>query len=451
MSVTIQDIKTIFPHNTIILASNTILPRFCQDTRKLKPGDVYVAIEGPHFDGHDFVEEAFQKGARLAMVSKPTLKRKDLVYCKNTIQALGELASFYRKRFSGPVIAITGSSGKTTTKDLIVHILKNFGPVEGTSGNLNNHIGVPLTLLGCSEETRFFVVELGMSAAYEIKKLTQMIQPNIGLITNIGRAHLQGFPKGLDGVVNAKGELFAELKKNDIAVVNLDDDRIQKLPTLAQKITFGLNKEAKIRAENLKFSENNSSFDLEVEGKIFPVKLKMVGRHHVSNALAALAVGKALGLETKKLIEGLESFSIEKNRGRLLRHKNLIIMDDTYNANPDSMISALESFQCLYPHQKKIAVLGEMLELGKDSEKLHEEIGEKAQKLGFTAIFSYGEMGKFYQRGFGRKTPDHHFDDHKKIAKKILELAKEGHEGLAVLIKGSRGMTMEKVLEEILK
>lgn len=451
MSLTVQEIQKLFPKNTITLSPETKLPRFCQDTRKLKPGDVYVAIPGPRFDGHDFVEEAFAKGAGLALVSQTTLKWENLVCCENTVQAIGTLASLYRNRFSGPVIAITGSSGKTTTKDLIIHVLKNFGSVAGTSGNLNNHIGVPLTLLGFSEEAHFFVIELGMSAPGEISRLAKMVRPDIGLITNIGRAHLQYFPKGEEDVAKAKGELFAGLTKNDIAVINLDDDWIQKLPTSAKKITFGLNQKTGICAENFSFSENGSSFDLKVEEKTFPVKLKMVGKHHISNALAAFATVSALGLESEKIIRGLESFSVEKNRGRLLRHKNLIIMDDTYNANPDSMMAAFSSLQLLCPHQKKIAVVGEMLELGNDSEKLHKEVGEKACALGFSEIFSYGAMGKFYQKGFGKAAPHRHFDDHKKMAKEILELAKENRGELALLIKGSRGTTMEKVLEEILK
>lgn len=449
MKLTVKDITSLFPDHSLTLPPETVIAGVTQDTRQLKAGEIYVAIRGENFDGHDFVNEALQKGAALALVNKGSAHGNNLVYCDNTIEALGKLATFYRNLFSQPVIAITGSSGKTTTKEILSHVLGQFGKTVATQGNLNNHIGVPLTIFSFTDEAHFFVVEMGMNHAGEIAALSKMARPTVGLITSVGRAHLEFFDGKIENIALAKGELFANLGKGGAAIVNIDDPWIAKLPTQASSISYGLSHNAQIRATDLVTEGLNTSFTLHHGKHMYRVVLPLMGLHQVRNALAVFATGISLGLPAPQLIEGLESFVMNLNRGRMIRHKNLYIMDDTYNANPDSMRAAMESLNLSYPKLKRVAVLGGMLETGPQASLLHREVGEQAKKNSFAKIYVYGALAENYLEGFGEKGTV--YQDHEKMAADIMTGLKSEKGDVAVLFKGSHGMHIEKVLDAVLR
>lgn len=448
MNLTVGEILTLFPDHAVRLAPETMIAGVTQDTRKISKGELYVALRGKNFDGHNFVEEAFAKGALLALVERGTPSREGLVYCDDAEKALGRLATCYRKKFNKPVIAVTGSSGKTTCKEMIAHVLSGCGRVVATHGNLNNHIGVPLTIFSFTDEADFFVVEMGMNHAGEIAMLTEVVQPTHGLITSVGRAHVEFFEDGLDGVAMAKGELFSGLRKEATAIVNMDDAFIAKLPTPARRLCFGLSQGTDVRASDISVDGGNTKFVLRHGQKPYHVVLPLVGEHQVRNALASFAVGISLGLPATRLVEGIESFSLEMNRGRLIAHKNLRIMDDTYNANPDSMSAALEALVQAFPDLPKWAILGGMLELGKHGAKLHREVGECAKKLGYERLYAYGALSENYASGFGEGALVFH--DQTDMADRIVRDLKPHSGQRALLFKGSRGMCMEKVLEGVL-
>lgn len=449
MKLTVKDITTLFPDHTIRLAPNTEICGVTQDTRKIKKGEMYVAIRGENHDGHDFIQTAFAQGANLALVDRRDLKGDNLIYCDDTVVALGTLAKSWRARFDKPVIAITGSSGKTTVKEMVAHVLSMCGKVVATRGNLNNHIGVPLTLLSFDEDVDFFVVEMGMNHAGEIAMLTDLAKPTHGLITSVGRAHVEFFDGKIENVAKAKGELFAGLKREGVALVNADDPLIAGLSTSARVLSFGLSGLADVRASDVMTENQRTKFILHHGARKYPVSLSLFGLHQVRNALAAFAVGASLGLPESSLIQGLESFDLKMNRGRLVQHKNLIIVDDTYNANPDSMRVALEALKEAFPQERKIAVLGGMLELGVSAAGLHHEVGACAKKLKFERVYAYGAESRNYLAGFGIKGPG--YEDHLQMAHEIVEDLRKSQGQVVVLIKGSRGMRMEKVLEEILR
>lgn len=449
MKLTLGEIAKLFPHNTLTLPATTGVVDFCQDTRKLTPGALYVAVPGDHFDGHDFVKEAFAKGACAALVSRPQMGENCFV-CDDTVQGLAKLAHYYRKKFHQPVIAITGSSGKTTTKELLSHVLSAFAPVVATVGNLNNHIGVPLTIAKFNEQAGFFIVEMGMNHFGEIHHLTKMVEPTVALITNIGLAHIENLGGTRDGVAKAKGELFLALNANATAILNNDDEKIRTLPTRAHKITFGIDVPSEIRATEIQFDSTGTRFTLNCGQQSHPVHLSLVGRHHILNALAVFAISRVLQLDSQKVIQQLESFSVTFNRGRVIPHGRIIFIDDTYNANPESMKMACEALVLQFSSAKKVALLGGMLELGRASPEYHRDVGAFAKKIGIDEIFAYGGDAKAYLEGFGYsavEVAEHFFETQAAMANAAAQAQQDDSGRVAILVKGSRGMKMENVLQ----
>lgn len=449
MKLQTKDIAALFPDHSITLPPETEIAGVTQDTRKLKSGEIYVALRGENFNGHDFVGEAFQKGAAIALVDKGSAHGKNLVYCDDTVMALGKLAAFYRGKFTQPVIAITGSSGKTTTKEIMSHVLGQLGKVVATEGNLNNRIGVPLTIFSFTDDALFFVVEMGMSHAGEIASLTEMAKPTHGLITSVGRAHMEFFDGKIENIALAKGELFAGLTKDAVAIVNIDDPWIAKLPTAARRLSYGLAAGADVHAADITTEGSSTKFLLHHGKHIYHVTLPLMGLHQVRNALGVFATGISLDLPATRLIGGLESFVMNLNRGRMIRYKNLCIMDDTYNANPDSMRAAMETLGMSYPKLTRIAVLGGMLEMGPQGRQLHNEVGHQAKKSGFKKIYAYGALAENYLEGFGQKGTV--YTDHGKMAADLIADLKSAGGDVAVLFKGSHDMHMENVLDAVLR
>lgn len=450
MKLTFGEIKKLLSKHSLVHGDEVSVKRLCHDTRQIQPGDVFVAIRGENFDGHDFLEEAFTRGAVAAIVDRAGLKRENLIHTDDSIRALGKLASVYRQKFSKPVIAITGSSGKTTTKELLAHVLSQAGKVTATKGNLNNHIGVPLTIFSFDERSDWFVVELGMNHFGEIDYLTQILKPNMALITSVGAAHLEGVGGTIAGVAKAKGELFAALTPADTAFVFQDDENIRSLPTEAKRITYGFDSHNDVWASDVEVTPEKTSFLIHDQKKILDVVLNVAGHYHAQNALAVYVVAKHLGIADEKILKGFSSFKLTSGRGRVIRQGSTIFIDDTYNANPDSMKVSLKALVEQYPTFYKVAALGGMLELGARAKELHEEIGRYAKQTGIDALYAYGENASHYLKGFGYSVSEmsqHHFLDHGDMAKVVRQDIR-GRES-AVLVKGSRGMKMEKFLEHL--
>lgn len=455
MKLTVGELKKLFPNHTSVLPDATVIAGVCQDTRKIRKGEIYVAIAGDNFDGNEFTDQAFAKGAIAALVDEGAgAASPNCFRVKDTVEALGKLANFYRKKFVQPLVAITGSNGKTTNKEMLAHVLGLSGKVVATEGNLNNHIGVPLTISRFCADARYFVVEMGMNRPGEIGYLARIAEPTVGYVTSVGRAHMEGVGGSIDGVAKAKGELFEALPRDALAVVNADDPFIARMPTKARRMTFGFTAGADVRAENVEFFRDHTAFTVVHHGHKTDLKLNLAGHHHVRNALAVFAIAHSLGMERETIKQGLESFRIGFNRGQTLHKGRFAFVDDTYNANPDSMAAAFESFALQFPHARRIAILGGMLELGPDAERLHGEVGATAKSAGFDEAYAFGAGAGAILSGFGY-APDaaaqRGFTDHEAMGLAVIDAVRAAPGEVALLFKGSRGMKMEKVLETVLE
>jgi UDP-N-acetylmuramoyl-tripeptide--D-alanyl-D-alanine ligase len=415
------------------------------DSRNIIAGQLFVALKGENFDGNAYAAEAINKGAAAVMVLDSTVGVQPALLVQNTRIALGELAKYWRNKFSAPVVAITGSNGKTTTKEMLTTILavtaKDSDKVHATYGNLNNDIGLPLTLLKISAGHEYIVVEMGMNHLGEINYLTHIAKPNIAVINNAGTAHI-GELGSRDNIAKAKGEIFSGLQDDGVAVINVDNDYAaywQSLNARRKVVTFGIVNKADVTATYqeidgvslIKLSTPNGSVDF---------KLQVQGAHNISNALAASAAAYALGISNADIAKGLENFS--GVYGRLERKAGInaaVIIDDTYNANPDSMKAAIGVLAKLAG--KKILVLGDMGELGTDAKNMHTEIGAYAKAAGLTELYCIGELSVEMVQGFGDGAQ--HFGSPEEIAEAVLPQLKSG---TTVLVKGSRFMQMERVV-----
>jgi UDP-N-acetylmuramoyl-tripeptide--D-alanyl-D-alanine ligase len=428
------------------------------DSRKIKEGELFVAIKGDRFDGHDFVPEVMEKGAWGAIVDRSMLETQfgkfgglpNIIPVEDTLRALQEISFLHRNKFSLPMIGITGSNGKTTTKEMIAGILKQLGPVLKNEGNLNNHIGVPLTLMKLEKDHRAAVVEMGMSAPGEIDLLARLVNPDVGVITNIGPAHLE-FLGSLDGVAEAKAELLGNIKANGTAVLNADDPYFETLKNKwsGRVLSFGIEHRADVQASAIQQETDFTDFTLEAEGRQVKVRLRTVGRHNIYNALAAAAAAIAVSMQLDSIKYGLDDFSPVAMRSELKVVKGRTVLADHYNANPGSVKAALETLVTLRPGARSVAVLGDMLELGPSSLEEHRMVGRIAARLGVDVLITVGPLAKQMLEGAREAgMPKERLFAAGSHAAAAARLAKESKNGDAVLIKGSRGMKMEKILED---
>jgi UDP-N-acetylmuramoyl-tripeptide--D-alanyl-D-alanine ligase len=422
------------------------------DSRTLQPGELFIPLRGEKYDGHDYLTQAIQRGAAgciseemLGGMLVPVIKVSD------TLKALGDLAAAVRRKFSGPVIGITGTSGKTTCKEMLAAILRCLGPGLKSAGNFNNLVGVPLTLFGLQTEHRWAVIEMGMSSRGEIARLAEIAMPNIGLITNVGAGHLQNF-EGISGVARAKGELFISLPSEGIALINADDPEVYQLPVAngVRKVLFGTCEEASVRAERITVHNGSVSFNLVAGGQSQKIVLPLPGRHNVSNALASAAAAMVLGIGLPEIAAGLEAFQPCPGRMELLELPgDLIVLDDSYNANPLSVHAALDALHDLASPGHRVAVLADMLELGQTAPELHHQIGMLAATR-VDRIFTYGSLAREIARGaMDAGLPKDRIvvaGSHAELAERLLEVLQAGDR---ILVKGSRGMRMEKVIDAL--
>jgi len=426
------------------------------DTRTLKAGDLFIALKGSRFDGHDHVRRAFEKGAAAVLVSElipPGIlpAEKLVIQVKDTLSALGDLASLWRRKFPVTLIGISGSNGKTTTKEMLAAILEQEGPTLKNPGNLNNWIGLPLSLFSLNEGHRFAVMEMGINHSGEIARLCQIARPSVGMLTNIGPAHLEGLGT-LSAVARAKGELFEALEPDHWAVVNGDDARIRDLARTckARKITFGLKTEAQVRADRLSITDRGVRFRILFQGEE-EIFLPIQGAHNISNALGAAATALAIGLSLKRVRQGLENFQPPDHRLQIKKGiLGVRLIDDTYNANPASMKAALKVFQSLRQETRGGLVLGDMLELGNQSTEAHREIGRMIGEIGVDYLLCLGPLSEemLTEAKSGNRAPQMAFwaSDHQKAIDLLRGIIRQGD---WVLVKGSHGLDMESIVRAL--
>ena len=417
------------------------------DSRKVSPGSLFVALAGAHHDGHDHLDEAQSRGAAAAFVARPVSASLPLLIAEDTVSALGRLAAVWRQRFQLPVIAVLGSNGKTTVKEMIAAILrqKRGNAVLATQGNQNNALGVPLTLFRLSSEHRAAILELGSNGYGEIAHLSEMAKPDIAVITNAGLDHLAGFG-GCEGAARANGEVFSAMNDNGIAVLNGDDECLAIWRQQADDrlcIHFGFKSGADVRGN---WQPRLDGCDLTIEspwGRI-QTRLHLMGSHNALNALAAAAACLALDIEPDAIAAGLAS--VQPVAGRLQSRSGIggaHIIDDTYNANPSSLAAALDTLAAM--PGKKLLVLGDMAELGDDGETWHIGAGKVARIMGVEEVFTIGELAGLAAASFGEGAQ--HLADEQALIETLFPRLKAG---VNVLVKGSRCMAMENIVSELL-
>lgn len=427
------------------LIGNDVLFNGCStDSRTVKPGELFIALRGEQFDGHDYVGLAGESGAAAAMVDTVTEKTVPLLMVGDTRLDMGRLAGCWRDNFNIPVIAVTGSNGKTTVKEMVSNILSIHAPVISTTGNLNNDIGVPLTLFNMDQEHDFAVIEIGANHPGEISYLSRIVKPDVAVITQCAPAHLEGFGS-IDGVARAKAEIYGGLSDNGVAVINNDDDYADFwLDTVAgrEHIKFGFTSDADVFASDVSINadKGTSLFRIHAAAESIEINLELPGEHNIQNALAAAACCLAVKIPLKQIRQGLEK--TRSFKGRLQFKKGIhgsCIVDDTYNANPVSLEVAMN--HVTGRDGRYWLVLGDMGELGPDSENLHTLAGEKARELGFEKLFALGALSKNSVAGFGNGA--RHFEDADSL---VSQLRVELDGDVTLLVKGSRAMSMENIV-----
>ena len=422
------------------------------DSRAVKKGNIFIAIVGVNRDGHDFIDEAVKKGAAAVIISKKiTVPSGIWVICvKDTTKALGALAAAHRLRFNYPVIAITGSAGKTSSKELIFAVLSRRYRVLKSKGSFNNHWGVPLTLLNMNDKYQATILELGTNHPGEIGYLTRMTRPDIVVLTNVGPCHLEGL-KTVDDVYREKKSIIDGLPVNGTVIFNQDDPYLKRLKRLGKKqlYSYGLKGQADFAADYIRINKNGTlNFILN---KRYPVKLRTPVRENVSNALSAVACGRKLNVPFDDIVKGLGRCSFKQQRQQIERVGGLIIINDSYNANPVSFRSALTTLKNFPVKGRRIAVCADMLELGKDAVRLHEELADVLSAGGVDIILSLGPMMKHFVRKVRRFCPDIKtccFDDIRQLNTMLVKTAAEGD---VILVKGSRGMRTEGCVDFLKK
>lgn len=432
---------------------------FCTDTRKILENDVYVGLKGENFDGNEYYEEALKKGAKVAIVSgieipKEKLeqyKDKTIIEVDDSLIAFGKIAEYKRSLYNIPVIQVTGSVGKTSTRDIIANVIRTKYKTLQTEGNLNNHIGLPTTILKLKDHEAL-VVESGMNHLGEISYLGKITKPTIAVITNVGTAHI-GLLGSRENILKAKLEILENLKPEGTIVINNDNDMLNKWAKedkVYKKYTFGIDEKSDVMAYNIKIGNNSSTYNVKINNEEYTVNVPVSGKHFVYNSLCAIAVGNLLGISSENIIKGIETFSLTKNRMEVVKVKdNVTVINDAYNASYDSMKPALEYLSEL-PANRKIAVLGDMFELGEFSEEIHRKVGIEVVTHKIDILVTVGKLAKYIaEEAKYLRMPEENIIS--------LETAEEASEYLneilqkddAVLLKAAHGMHFSEIFKSI--
>lgn len=420
-------------------------PVVCTDTRDIKQGSIFFALKGDNFNANKFADQALDSGCSLVVIDEEIYKKDERYFLvEDVLTTLQALANYHRKQLSIPIISITGTNGKTTSKELLNAVLSQKYNVLATKGNLNNHIGVPLTLLNITKQHEMAIVEMGANHVGEIAMLCAIAEPDFGMITNIGKAHLEGFG-GYEGVVKAKSELYHFIQqKGGKLFVNADNKLLQQLSGGIDKVTFGTLESVDFEGQ---FVESNPFVKLKCKAKndIQPIEEKtvittqLIGNYNFENILAAACIGHYFDVSDEQIIAGLENYVPANNRSQVMQTKSNLLLLDAYNANPSSMNAAIENFAQM-DQPNKMAILGDMLELGDDSAKEHDSIVNLLNNKNITNLILVGPFFKESGRSINAKT----FSNSDEV---VDYLKQHPVKDSTILIKGSRGIKLEKVVE----
>ena len=425
--MTISELYELYLHN----------PKVTTDSRNCPFGSIFFALKGENFDGNQYASKALDSGCAYAVIDNPgyiTGYRTILV--DNVLKTLQQLAHRHRKALGTPVIGITGSNGKTTTKELLAAVLSTKYNLLYTEGNLNNHIGVPLTLLRLNHQHEMAIIEMGASHPGDIKELAEIAAPNYGIITNVGQAHLEGFGS-FEGVIKTKGELYDYIRQTKGKIfIKKENEYLQPIAKGIEQISYGKD-ESSFASGKVASCSPFLIFDWKQQGKIHTVETHLIGSYNLDNVLVAVAIGRYFKIPAERISRAIASYEPNNNRSQFkeTEHNKLII--DAYNANPSSMKAAIDNFAAMQVDTPKAVILGDMRELGETSDALHAEIVKQIEQAGFDKVYLCGEHFSSTGSSFM------HFPN---IEELMSELTKNPLEGYHILIKGSRGMTLEKTL-----
>ena len=412
------------------------------DSRDIKEGDLYLAISGEKVDGHSFLEEVFAKGASTALVNKSIDNFKGkLIKVDDPVYAIGKIAKTWRDQFQIPVIGITGSNGKTSTKELLKYILSAKYDIHATEGNYNTSIGLPLTLLRLTEYHGVSILEMGANQPGDIEKLCKIAYPTHGLITNIAPAHLEGFGD-IQTVANTKGELFKFLSKG-LSFINAADNRINELETYGDSITFGLTSNCDYPTDLHHNKDGSIILTIDAE----EIKTNSINLSFAKNVIACSTIARELGLSWEAIKDRILTSQPPKGRCEIKTNGQITVIDDTYNANVDSTIAAIDYLKAFSGNGKRIFVFGDMLELGASSEDQHRIIGKKCQKEELSVVFTIGNETIVTHEEINNSILHKHFEQKETLLSNLNEIISEGDK---ILVKGSRGMRMEEIVEQII-
>lgn len=437
--------KTLLHQTLDILAQGS---KVCIDSRTAEPGAIFFALKGEKYDGNRFAADALKAGCAKAIIDNPAFKlNEQYILADDVLSFLQEIAKEYRKKLNIPFLGITGSNGKTTTKELCQEVLSKAFNSFATQGNLNNHIGVPVTLLSLKPRHEFAVIEMGANHAGEIAALSEIAMPTHGLITNVGKAHLEGFGS-MDQIEKAKTELYQFVKKREGTLfVNGDDQRMIKYAAYPHSVTYGKNPDFHCSGtitNNTPFLEvsfiTNKDFGAQKKTSSGTIKTKLTGSYNFGNVMAAITIGLYFGVPVKEVIQAIEGYTPQNNRSQIVQTLNNTVLMDAYNANPTSMVAALENFQ-LFDNQNKAVFLGDMLELGNEAKKEHEQI---VNWLNQHPSWLKVLVGKNFQNAASGQKDMTTFSNAGEAAKWLKNKPFSGHH---ILIKGSRGIQMEQLLK----
>lgn len=430
---------------------NKSILKVVTDSRESASRGLFVAIKGENTDGHKYIDSAVKNGAIAVLVSViPTEYIENIVYIKveDSIKALQDLASFYREKFQIPIVAVTGSVGKTTTKDMIASVLETKYKVHKTSGNLNSEIGAPMTILGLNNTHEIAVIEMGMDHLGQIASISKIVKPDTAVITNIGVAHIE-YLKTRENILKAKSEVFEYLKNDGVAVLNADDDMLVKIDNGFSKIWYGKKETADIRVDNVRvdYKEGVVKGNIYIKNNVYDLVIPGLSEHLVYSAMSAIAVGLRYGIKIEQVLKGIASYTHTKMRMDIYKlENNILVIDDTYNANPDSMKSLIDTVKKA-DIENKILILGDMFELGEDSIKLHVEVLEHAINSGINKIIVTGNNMK-QACSVLSNSPVVCYEDKQQLIENIKELICSNS---IVAIKASRGMKFENITEKVLE
>ena len=461
MILTIEEVLKATGGKLLQGRGNLLFQGVSTDSRTVAEGELFVALKGPRFDGHHYAVEALAKKAGGVLIEEDQVgdirwngyRSRAVIAVKDTLSALGDMARDWRRKYSTPVVALTGSNGKTTTKEMIAACLGTTFSILKTEGNLNNLIGVPLTLLTLTEKERVVILEMGMNVPGEIRRLAEMAEPDVGLITNIQKVHLEGMGS-LERLKEEKGELFRKMRRDGTILVNQDDPRVIELARdyPGQKITFGIEHPAEVMAKEIRLrGAEGTSFTLILEEEVMEIHLRLLGRQFVPNALCAMAIACLFGVEVKQAKEAIESLQPFPMRMEVVSLKGgKTLINDAYNANPYSMELALETLAEVKGKGRAIAVLGDMLELGSFTREAHEQLGEKVSELSIDFLLALGEEAPIVvESAIRHGFPMERAKVMESYSEAVFQLRQMIQSGDWILVKGSRRMGMERIAESL--